>query len=957
MFPPELIEQGLCQEVLSSTLEQVRAGSVDHSWKVCSTPTIGFYRKLHTYLKQQPKLSKVLIGRLYSVIDCNFQEKGSRPDNTYRFVDNIVSSKRQSNDPMLYNIPVVKSTSSVLKKCSQQIEELNAECVELRKKIEASRTQLRAANRTLRDITNDNQHLKRKCELSKVKVAKLKDKSEQLETECARLEIKNLDLQSEEESCDSDTSFQAADVESTFQDIIGHCKYSPEIRKLYYTLLADQVPVTKITDIIRTVLKCFNPSMNVEELRLPKKTCASYMRKEELKIISDTHKAHIICSDVSKGKGIYLNTDGTTKQQKKLGGVVANDMVVSINELPDGKAVSAIEDISREFEKLRRVAEMLGLPNANSINWTLVKSSTSDSASTQKHLNKLIKENRQIDEERFGPATCTVEMLDLIETFCSMHLGVNLRKAFLSGTMETKQDERYHRVDTFVHEFCKLFGKTGGPEYACGVLSFPDFLKLQVSTTKDEERAYYQACSRVNLHRQVGSRYFVSAANAVKILFLKDATIEFLKFTGKDTAGNKLECDVFAKLHDSAELAHLKADSLMYYHVYGDLYMLSKSNDLGLSVLSMNQHYLELHTYLSEVETSPDIVFDPNYHVFQSEKRIYGSDAKVNHRLTSQPVYEKLFDSIEVDCDYLTALLIKGASKMKEKLSSYAQDQLPGGCYWEPDRQVQDILRELKPSNDVCESILGLNDYLTTAIPNLHQMARSNLVQVKKNKTLKWLSNLPEDEQSAIVDLAVKQRRFVSKEYRDEEKMRSQQRQQKMLEENAKRVALGKKLHEEKEKLSQLHLVTSSDELKDELLAIDKETISTTKKKSKKIELLKTQIRIRKKVLCQTVPIVFTTNRKQRPLKDIIKELCDFIDESTLPAECKSFIRNPTSLIGRKVKQRFLDEVGGTPTWYSGTVIDYSHQEKTHCLTYEGESEHCHFDLTLDLLLGDLIVV
>ena len=43
-------------------------------------------------------------------------------------------------------------------------------------------------------------------------------------------------------------------------------------------------------------------------------------------------------------------------------------------------------------------------------------------------------------------------------------------------------------------------------------------------------------------------------------------------------------------------------------------------------------------------------------------------------------------------------------------------------------------------------------------------------------------------------------------------------------------------------------------------------------------------------------------------------ELCDFIDESTLPAECKSFIRNPTSLIGRKVKQRFLDEVGGTTT-------------------------------------------
>ena len=37
---------------------------------------------------------------------------------------------------------------------------------------------------------------------------------------------------------------------------------------------------------------------------------------------------------------------------------------------------------------------------------------------------------------------------------------------------------------------------------------------------------------------------------------------------------------------------------------------ISKSTDLDLSVLSMNQHYLELQTYLSEVETYPEIVFD-----------------------------------------------------------------------------------------------------------------------------------------------------------------------------------------------------------------------------------------------------------------------------------------------------------------------------------------------------------
>ena len=76
---------------------------------------------------------------------------------------------------------------------------------------------------------------------------------------------------------------------------------------------------------------------------------------------------------------------------------------------------------------------------------------------------------------------------------------------------------------------------------------------------------------------------------------------------------------------------------------------------------------------------------------------------------------------------------------------------------------------ELKPSNDVCELILGINDYLTTALPNLHQMSCSNLSQVKKNKVLNWLSELPEAEQLAVLDMAGKKRRYDAKEYRDEE--------------------------------------------------------------------------------------------------------------------------------------------------------------------------------------------
>ena len=66
---------------------------------------------------------------------------------------------------------------------------------------------------------------------------------------CLKLKI----LQSEKESCDSDTSFQTTDAELTFQGIIGHHKYTPEIRKSLHNFLADQAPVSKIAYYLNSI--------------------------------------------------------------------------------------------------------------------------------------------------------------------------------------------------------------------------------------------------------------------------------------------------------------------------------------------------------------------------------------------------------------------------------------------------------------------------------------------------------------------------------------------------------------------------------------------------------------------------------------------------------------------------------------------------------------------------------
>ena len=64
-----------------------------------------------------------------------------------------------------------------------------------------------------------------------------------------------------------------------------------------------------------------------------------------------------------------------------------------VNELANGTAASTIEDESKEVIKLQEIALTLGLPNASSINWTRVASSTADSAATQKSSTSLLRKN------------------------------------------------------------------------------------------------------------------------------------------------------------------------------------------------------------------------------------------------------------------------------------------------------------------------------------------------------------------------------------------------------------------------------------------------------------------------------------------------------------------------------------------------------------------------------------
>ena len=429
------------------------------------------------------------------------------------------------------------------------------------------------------------------------------------------------------------------------------------------------------------------------------------------------------------------------------------------------------------------------------------------------------------------------------------------------------------------------------------------------------------------------------------------SALDFLLYNGKSD-GNKLEQAVYQKLQDPDLLSQLKADALMFHHVYSNLVMLAKSNDLNKSAFDMRCHYLELRMFLGEIVLHPQTAMNRDFKVFVSEERLYGPDKKCNHRLHNlyKPLEEQIFTEEESDSSLLYPLLATGASAMKDKLCKYAHSLLPGGKYWEADPAIEAVLRQLKPSNDLCESILGLNDYLTTAIPNLHQLSRSNLIQVKKNKTIQWFQQLPKKQQHSIVELAINRRAEVAKRYKEEEAIRSLKRREKMVRDIYRRDVLEQRAKEERARLSNLHLITT-EELKQALSEIDCQSLSSKKKCEKKHSLIREQLNMK-----QTIKLPFTHKGRQRPMKDIIVEFSHAIevnsDERSLAeSSCEC---SPESLVGREILHRF--EVEGKEKWYAGHVVSYNAVTHLHEVAYDEEEESCFFNLLEDLSNGDIIL-
>lgn len=317
--------------------------------------TIGFYRDLHKYQQHWPPtsaVSKSAIGTLYLQIDVVFQTRkmSSQPSNIYSFVQRVVGDfKKSSSEAMHYGtgntveelMSTMSGNHSEVEKLTEKSMAQQKEFEKIKKQMDIAKCELAFSRGALTDITNKFKIAVKQRDCARKKGYQLQGELDAVyqdsvyyeEEMLAKVDELNVLVHSlrKEMAVSVPGASKSAGASGSlfcFETKEGGHVYSTSIRQLYYKLLADGLSPARIASMIRSVLKTFYPSLDVDKLKLPSETCASYMRREELTTVNLAHNA----MKLAESDCFNLNCDGTTLHQKKLQSAAINGTVLSVNE-------------------------------------------------------------------------------------------------------------------------------------------------------------------------------------------------------------------------------------------------------------------------------------------------------------------------------------------------------------------------------------------------------------------------------------------------------------------------------------------------------------------------------------------------------------------------------------------------------------------------------------------------
>lgn len=346
--------------------------------QIKTTPKL--YMELHHYiLSTHQKYSKTTIGNLYKMIDP--EHSSTRPDNVYRKIEKLCQNTSSTSPASSTSTTPASSTTRSNSTtpplsghyCKHAVDRRDKRHKALQRKFKDVEHSLNQSERTVAAIQSELTQTKCKLDsanktttelqalLSNLledhhrEVSTLADDNRELQCTIEAMERELLDSTQQSLACNGEKEFTVKTKEGT--------RYLNSVRELYYNLLTKGIAPDLIDGVIRTVLSKLSPMLDISSLKLPKRSCANYMRMAEMPTISDVHKV----TNLTNTKKGHINSDGTTLNMKKLIGSSVNGTVLGVQEVSDGTSETMINELDRQLAHLRDTANELHIPNANSI--------------------------------------------------------------------------------------------------------------------------------------------------------------------------------------------------------------------------------------------------------------------------------------------------------------------------------------------------------------------------------------------------------------------------------------------------------------------------------------------------------------------------------------------------------------------------------------------------------------
>ncbi|CAH3185331.1 unnamed protein product [Porites evermanni] len=280
-----------------------------------------------------------------------------------------------------------------------------------------------------------------KCSIS-IELSEVKEKCEQAKSEVEQLKQQKIGLQKKLESCAKELKEKNKELEqltclledetiSTFED----GKYVDEVREVIMDLLAMNVSMSKVNEVIRTVLK----KLTGKSLsRLPSKAVHSRLLVEA-KHLADVQlgRAMLEEADPSQVVGNTLHGDGTTKYHRHYQDFEITTPSLGLLELGKSDTEAIMDSFKYRVKEIAQAlssGENLTVEDKVAELVTSIKNTMSDQGPTNATFNEQLTELQKellpkVVEKWEDLSEDSKKSLDQMGNFyCKLHLLVNLGK-------------------------------------------------------------------------------------------------------------------------------------------------------------------------------------------------------------------------------------------------------------------------------------------------------------------------------------------------------------------------------------------------------------------------------------------------------------------------------------------------------------------------------------------------